>query len=67
MAVPDPIHRHRSLPSPQGYGLGNSVLLGLRTWVGAAANGMRRVSGAVHEAGVPCTEEQREAYIQGSS
>lgn len=35
--------------------------------MGAAVNGMRCVSGAVHEAGVPCTEEQREAYIQGSS
>lgn len=35
--------------------------------MGAAANGMRCVSGAVHVAGVSCTEEQREAYIQGSS
>lgn len=37
------------------------------TRVGAAVNGMQYVSGAVHEAGAVCTEEQREACTQGSS
>lgn len=57
--MPEPTHRHRSLPSPQGYGLRNSALLGLRTRVGAAESGMWYVSGAVHEADAVCTEEQR--------
>jgi len=59
MAMPEPAHRHRPLPSPQGYGLGSSAFLGLGTSVGAAANDMQYVSGAVHEAGAACTEEQR--------